>query len=100
MTIDDETLEIIMEQVIQMVLKKHEDYGNNCIDKTGLTGIAVRLIDKTERLYNLRNKKGMANYESIDDTLRDIIGYALLGIVYQANNYYEATTDDRTANTD
>lgn len=61
--------------------KKNQDYSSANIAKFGLQGIVVRLSDKIERLANLTKKNGEGNFESIEDTLRDIAGYGLIGIV-------------------
>jgi hypothetical protein len=44
-----------------------------------MTSVAIRLNDKVERLKNLV-KGEEPNFESIDDTLMDIAGYAILAL--------------------
>ncbi|MCU7549817.1 DUF1599 domain-containing protein [Chitinophagaceae bacterium LB-8] len=83
-TLDEQHLKSITEEVIQVLLKKNEDYGGASFD-LGLNGNMVHLWDKVKRYKTLIEKKlcqGEApNFESIQDTLRDIIGYALIGLV-------------------
>jgi hypothetical protein len=77
-------LEKITRDVIELLLKKNEDYGGASFD-LGLTGNMVHLWDKVKRYKTLIEKKldegDAPNFESIQDTLKDIIGYALIGLV-------------------
>ncbi|HEV7332541.1 MAG TPA: nucleotide modification associated domain-containing protein [Flavisolibacter sp.] len=83
-TLDEQQLKKMMEEVIQILLKKNEDYGGASFD-LGLNGNMVHLWDKVKRYKTLIERKLLQgespNFESIQDTLRDIIGYALIGLV-------------------
>ncbi|MDM2825735.1 DUF1599 domain-containing protein [Citrobacter sp. Cpo089] len=71
----------ITEDIIQILLKKNADYGGASFD-LGLNGNMVHLWDKVRRYRTLveKNNKGESpNFESIEDTLKDIIGYAIIG---------------------
>lgn len=74
-------------EVAELVEKKNRDYGNS-FDKTlneyGDTAYFLRIEDKISRLKSL-NKKNAEVDESIEDTLKDIIGYTLLMINYKRN---------------
>lgn len=63
-----------------LLLTKHNDYGTENLDKHGLYGIIVRMDDKLARLNNLQKSEAMVD-ESIEDTLMDIAGYAIQGII-------------------
>lgn len=78
MTLEDD-LSNICTDVIDIVIKKNADYGDNNLLRDGLLGVAIRLGDKVERIKNLCLNEAEVD-ESIDDTLRDIIGYALNSI--------------------
>jgi hypothetical protein len=82
--LDEQQLKMITEDVIQLLLKKNEDYGGASFD-LGLNGNMVHLWDKVKRYKTLIEKKiahgETPNFESIQDTLKDIIGYALIGLV-------------------
>ena len=67
--------------------RKNADYSSANIQKFGMQGILVRLSDKLERLSNLIKKNGEANFESIEDTLTDISGYSLIGIVWSKGEW-------------
>lgn len=73
----------ITEKLIVMLVKKNEDYGGASFD-LGLNGNMVHLWDKIRRYRNLIEKSGLGaapNFESIEDTLLDIMGYAAIGLL-------------------
>ncbi len=79
----EEEVRRITDEVIQILLKKNADYGGASFD-LGLNGNMVHLWDKISRYKTLiENKlKGQnPNFESIEDTLKDIMGYAIIGLI-------------------
>lgn len=62
--------------VVELILKKNADYGDDNIKAFGEVGLLVRLSDKFARLKNIHGKN--FQNESIEDTIDDIIGYALI----------------------
>lgn len=73
----------IMQEVKTILLKKNQDYGGASFD-LGLNGNMVHLWDKIRRYRTLVEqlpKKEQPNFESIEDTLRDIMGYATIGLL-------------------
>ena len=68
-------------EVAELVEKKNKDYGNS-FDKTlaeyGDTAYFLRIEDKLSRLKSLSKKEALVADESVEDTLKDIIGYTLL----------------------
>lgn len=79
----EEQLRAITESVIQILLKKNADYGGASFD-LGLNGNMVHLWDKVKRYRTLienKNKGVNPNFESVEDTLKDIIGYAIIGLL-------------------
>lgn len=78
-----ETIDAIFKEVSEILIRKNEDYGNASFD-LGLNGNMVHLWDKVRRYRTLvenQAKSEKPNYESIDDTLKDIIGYAVIGLI-------------------
>lgn len=77
-----EEVEIIASNLVETLIKKNADYGNNVdknIDEWGLSSLAIRLDDKLSRFKNLiKNNRQVAD-ETIEDTLLDLAGYAILG---------------------
>ena len=66
--------------------EKNQAYGDSfteSVDKFGKTVIAVRLSDKFNRVCNLIKRDELKeNDESLEDTLLDMAGYAILGLKY------------------
>lgn len=78
----EKSIDEIMNSIAEILLKKNSDYGGASFD-LGIVGNMVHIWDKASRYRNLVEKqmKGeKANFESIEDTLRDIIGYAVIGL--------------------
>lgn len=79
---DNNTITNIAMEVVNLVEKKNRDYGNS-FDRTlyeyGDVAYFLRIEDKLNRLKSLVNRETEIN-ESIEDTLKDIIGYTLLMI--------------------
>ncbi|MEI3791545.1 MULTISPECIES: nucleotide modification associated domain-containing protein [unclassified Chryseobacterium] len=79
----EKEIQEITNEVTQILLKKNEDYGGASFD-LGLNGNMVHLWDKIRRYRTLVENamRGKApNFETIDDTLKDIIGYAVIGLI-------------------
>lgn len=72
---------VILDDIQNILEKKNQDYGNSFHDtftEFGMISPVIRLNDKIKRLKTLVTNSGNPNYESIEDTLKDIIGYAVL----------------------
>ncbi|TKG89250.1 DUF1599 domain-containing protein [Puteibacter caeruleilacunae] len=77
---DEKSIKKYTENVTNILVKKNEDYGGASFD-LGLNGNMVHLWDKVSRFRSLVSKGGKdANFESLEDTLKDIIGYAIIGL--------------------
>ena len=77
-------------EMANLLASKQHDYGHKNIDRFGLKGIIVRLNDKYERLANLEftrqfledgNSVAPKVNESLTDTLMDIVGYCVIGLM-------------------
>lgn len=79
---DGDSIKTIAIEIADIVERKNNDYGNS-FDKTikeyGDVAYFLRIEDKLSRLKSLSNKSAEVD-ESIEDTLKDIIGYTLLMI--------------------
>lgn len=71
---NEESIKKITDEITAILLKKNDDYGGASFD-LGLNGNMVHLWDKVKRYKSLIScVKKEPNFESIDDTLKDIIG--------------------------
>lgn len=75
-------------EVADLVERKNKDYGNSfdkTMDEYGSTAYFLRIDDKLSRLKKLlKNNDCPQVNESVEDTLKDIIGYTLLMINYRS----------------
>ncbi|KLU65707.1 hypothetical protein DEAC_c23370 [Desulfosporosinus acididurans] len=80
----NEFLEILT-PVAELLKRKNTDYGNNYCEtrrEFGPTALLLRLNDKFGRLKTLTKQQAQVKDESIEDTLKDIIGYCTLELRY------------------
>ena len=77
----DEACKEIADEIVNLLISKQRDYGKNNILDFGEYGILVRSNDKIARLKNLSQKDVNPANESIDDTWKDISGYAILALM-------------------
>lgn len=93
-TFDDAAKETAL-KVANLVVKKQKDYGPNNILKCPVgaeLGIIVRLYDKLARYSNLyekqqKNSKADVNFEALEDTIDDIIGYGIILKMVSENSF-------------
>lgn len=81
-----EVPEIAIERIAELLIRKQSDYGTQNIARFGRTGLIIRLHDKVARLENLRGSSGPWN-ESVEDTLLDIIGYSVVGMMWEDGTF-------------
>ena len=77
-----ETIEEIFNGMSDLLVKKNKDYKGASFD-LGMNGNMVHLWDKVSRYRNMVENKmrgEQPNFEGIEDTLKDIIGYAVIGL--------------------
>lgn len=76
-----------MQECLRILIKKHKDYGPlNIAHAPGgaMNGLTVRMYDKLARISHLcSDKNDTPNYESIEDSLIDLVNYATIGILVQ-----------------
>ncbi len=73
----EERIDKIWAEVRDLLIKKDIDYGSDNLDKFGVVGITIRMGDKMSRLENFMMNKKCLVQEKIEDTLHDLIGYAV-----------------------
>ena len=80
LNMDENSIKKITDDITSILLKKNQDYGGASFD-LGLNGNMVHLWDKVKRYRTLIEcPNNSPNYENIGDTLKDIIGYAIIGL--------------------
>ncbi len=87
---DKKQLILIMEELRVLLEKKHEDYGPyNIAHAPGgpMNGLRVRMYDKLARLNHLTDTGNTPNYETLEDTLKDLANYAIIGLLVQRGQW-------------
>lgn len=74
---------VIALENIQLLDRKHKDYGPGNIGKFGLQGCLIRGSDKLERILNLTKTDTVSSpqCESTEDNLRDWSNYGVIGLL-------------------
>lgn len=86
----DDAVHKLATDLADMIIRKQRDYGTRNIlgCPVGVEeGILVRLHDKLARLSNLLKNQSQPNNESIDDSWRDVAGYALVALLVRENSF-------------
>jgi hypothetical protein len=81
----ENSMEYLM-RVTDLLASKQHDYGSGNINRFGLVGLVVRMSDKVERYENLRNRPTPSN-ETLQDTLDDMVGYAVIARMVLDNSF-------------
>lgn len=74
-----ESIQEIFNGMADLLARKNQDYKGASFD-LGLNGNMVHLWDKVTRYRNMVENSKNPNFESVEDTLYDIIGYAVIGL--------------------
>lgn len=72
------------EELKELMLKKHLDYGaKNISDSPGgaVNGLRVRMHDKLARINNLVDKGSTPQYESLEDSFKDMANYSIIAML-------------------
>lgn len=77
------------DELLQLFIKKHRDYGKGNILANGEIGIAMRVSEKVERLKHLLLSGQTPSNESIDETWQDIAVYAVIAELYRRGWFQE-----------
>jgi hypothetical protein len=80
----EDDVRIVYDELMSVLLKKHKDYGpKNIADAPGgaLNGLRVRIHDKTARINNLVDSQRKAEYESLEDSFKDLANYAIIALL-------------------
>lgn len=73
--------DMIFEAIVDLVILKNHDYGD-AWQRYGIYTPLIRINDKILRIATLSSgQQALVADEKIEDTLKDIIGYALLALL-------------------
>lgn len=89
----DQAFEQVNQELLEMFLKKHRDYGKGNILSVRELGITMRLTEKVERLKHLLMTGDKPSNESIEETFIDIGVYAVLAILLRRGQFEELDVD-------
>ncbi len=79
--------DITQAELIETLVRKQRDYGHHNIAKFGRDGLLIRVHDKVARLENLVGNGSDAQNEPIKDTVLDIAGYSVIGIMWDREQF-------------
>lgn len=85
----DDTEKAIVEacnSLAATLIAKRKDYGKGNIERHGEFGVIVRADDKLARLINLW-KLDSAENEPIEDSWKDLAGYAIIGLLFRQGKW-------------
>lgn len=91
----DSAYEVVLQELLELFLKKHQDYGKGNILSIQELGIAFRISEKAERLKHLLMTKNEPTNESIEDTWKDIAVYAIIGVLYHREQFQKLEVGER-----
>jgi hypothetical protein len=74
-----ESIQVITDELSIILQKKNKDYGGASFD-LGMKGNFVHIHDKAKRLRTLVWEGQASNFESVRDTLLDLMGYCVIGL--------------------
>ena len=80
----DDEVRIVYDELMSVLLKKHKDYGpKNIADAPGgaVNGLRVRIHDKIARINNLIDSGKTPEYESREDSFKDLANYAIIALL-------------------
>jgi len=72
------------DELKELLIKKHLDYGpKNISDSPGgpLNGLRVRMHDKLARINNLVDNGATPQYESLEDSFKDMANYSIIALL-------------------
>lgn len=84
----NETVKIVRQELFDLYMSKVEMYGKKSILNFGFALCLTKMDSKKERLLSLTNRRDVdMSGESIEDTTKDLLGYALIWMSLIKKNY-------------
>lgn len=78
--------EEILKPIAELMERKNRDYGKSfdaLRAEYGEVAFLIRVSDKLSRLKSLTRQAALIEDESIEDTIKDIIGYCTLELAFR-----------------
>lgn len=76
-----EKIRDLQAELLELFDRKNRDYGTGNIATFGELGVLVRCSDKVARLKNMLGSGGEPNFESLEDSWRDLAVHAMIGLL-------------------
>lgn len=83
----DQAFTEVNQELLDMFLKKHKDYGKGNILSVQELGIALRISEKIERIKHILMQGNKPNNESIEETWIDIGVYAVIAVLLRRGQF-------------
>lgn len=74
----------IAEELAELLIRKHKDYGPSNINNSpygAIPGLLTRMWDKMARIKNLTENNKEATNEPLEDSFKDLANYAIIGLM-------------------
>lgn len=74
----------IAEELAELLVRKHNDYGPGNINGSpygAIPGLITRMWDKMARIKNLTENDKQASNEPLEDSFMDLANYAIIGLM-------------------
>lgn len=91
----DQAFEHVSDELLEMFLKKHADYGKGNILSNGELGIAMRVSEKVERLKHLLMTQQSPANETAEETWVDIAVYAVIAVLLRRKQFQELEVNSK-----
>lgn len=83
----------VNQELLELFLQKHHDYGKGNILANKELGIAMRISEKVERMKHLLISAQNPENESIEDTWKDIAVYAIIAVLFTRKAFQDLDVD-------
>lgn len=83
----DQAFTEVNQELLDMFLKKHKDYGKGNILSVQELGIALRISEKIERIKHMLIQGNKPTNESIEETWIDIGVYAVIAVLLRRGQF-------------
>jgi hypothetical protein len=88
----------LQKEIEELSRRKNHDYGSDSLVSFGNFGILVRMSDKFDRLKTLFKSgvEAKVQDEKVEDTLKDVVNYALYIILQSRGKLLEGEKDGKS----